>query len=68
MVHLLPCIHYSVHVSMNYMALFTTGQKCFLNVILFVFWSEKSLQAGVIANVMCAVALQSLSSHASQSK
>lgn len=31
-------------------------------------WSEKSMHAGVIANAMCTVALQSFSSHASQSK
>lgn len=59
---------------MNYMAVFTKGHECFLNVFFFAFgfvlalWSEKSMHAGVIANAMCTVALQSFSSHASQSK
>lgn len=30
-VHSLPCIRYSVHVSVNYMASITKGQECFFN-------------------------------------
>ncbi len=33
-----PCIHYSLHVSMNYMAVCTKGQDCFLNAFLFSFF------------------------------
>lgn len=80
-VHSHTCIHYSLHVNMNYMAVFTRGLDCFLNEFFFflldLFWgsSEKSMRAGVVSNAMSTVALHcsfflflSLSFHAPQSK
>lgn len=59
-----PCAHYSVHVSMNYMAVFTKGQDCFLNVFFFssVLFSgslgiRRRRQAGAAANAMRTVAV-----------
>lgn len=66
-VHSLPCIRYSVHVSVNYMASITKGQECFFNPLFSsvsaLFWpSERILQAGVIVNAICAAVSQPPSS------